>query len=741
MSDRPRHRWIVGPADLASPGGWSSEVPGWSQLPPALLAPINAHRRLRGPYTAAGTLARELHARAGRLAGQAAGQLAADALAAHDVELLTVAPELRLTMAATRETLTSLAVPSERTRFYSRLRTLRIAHGLTECLRDVVAAMTDQPVSLWFDRVDEADPLDREFLGVLVRRLDPALLTLVIATREEPPADGELAAMLAQHAERFDVVAPQAPDRLRPEPVGALLVEQARSYVATECLSTEPELARAYESLPEAERRVLHDWRAEELEALDSQSLRLGAIPFHRELGTDPAGPGAAALEHGLNYCIDHGFYEATVDFGKRGRALIDWSAAYEQWWTFTTKTTTSLAALGRPVEAEELYDEARAFTVNPTIHMQAAYATAMLYTRHHDEDRKDHHKAMAWINQAIAIAHLLPDPKERAFNTVFHKNGRALIEGHLARPEDALRLVAEGLERLDHDLGTGEHLLHRSVLRHNRAQVLSGLGRLDEALADFQSVIEADPNYAEYHFDAASVLRRLGRTEEALAEYDTAIRLSPPFPEVYYNRGDLRAACGDIAGAVADFAYVVEIDPGFVDAYVNLAGLLLQEGEAEQAGPLVAAALERAPEHPHLHSLAGRLAMDSGDLAAARAELDAAIALDETLAEAWATRAAVVFEQDDLTGALADLDRAVALLPDPAMLFNRGTVREALGQWKEAIADFDEALAADPDEPDALLHRAICRGRTGDRAGAAADRERFLLLAPDREEELTATA
>jgi hypothetical protein len=43
---------------------------------------------------------------------------------------------------------------------------------------------------------------------------------------------------------------------------------------------------------------------------------------------------------------------------------------------------------------------------------MQAAYATAMLYTRHHDEGNKDHRKALGWINQAIAFAQTTDDPR-----------------------------------------------------------------------------------------------------------------------------------------------------------------------------------------------------------------------------------------------------------------------------------------------------------------------------------------
>src|SRR5262245_31072070 len=95
---------------------------------PTLLARVNAHRRLRGPYTAAGSLLRELVPEIQRRRP--------DLVARHDVEILTVAPELAGSVTATRDTLTSLAAPDERTRFYPRAHATRVAHGLTELLNE-----------------------------------------------------------------------------------------------------------------------------------------------------------------------------------------------------------------------------------------------------------------------------------------------------------------------------------------------------------------------------------------------------------------------------------------------------------------------------------------------------------------------------------------------------------------------------------------------------------------------------
>ena len=147
------------------------------------MARVDAHRGLRGPYTAAGSLVRALEPDPALLAR-------------HDVEVLTVAPELRGMVTCTRETLTSLAPPDERTRFYPPARTQRIAHGLTELLRDTVAAGPRR--ALVIERADEADPTDVEWIATLLRRIDPARLQIVVCAGE----GGPLVDALRRYADR-----------------------------------------------------------------------------------------------------------------------------------------------------------------------------------------------------------------------------------------------------------------------------------------------------------------------------------------------------------------------------------------------------------------------------------------------------------------------------------------------------------------------------------------------------------
>jgi len=519
----------------------------------------------------------------------------------HDIEILSIAPELRAIVPATRETLTSLAAPGERTRYYSRLRTMRMAHGLTEFLRDHLARIG--PRALVVENVAHADATDAELLSVLLRRMDPGLLLMVVCTAAADLGDGPLSSALDKYAVRQEIASPA----VEPAPAEGTR-GLAEAYADGDCTADDPWMRAAYDALDPSERSRLHDQRAAELESRAEFSLRLGAIPFHREHGTDPAGAGAGALQFAVDHCSLMGFYHATIDLAGRARAIIGWDQPARRYFFVTARMTTAYAMLEQSLEAEKLYDEARLCTTMPVVHMGAAYGTAMLYTRHHDPELLDHVRARALVNQAIAFAAALDDPKERLFQTAFMRNGLALVEVHQGNLREALRLVSEGIAALDRELGPDEHRLHRSVLHYNRGQVYAGLDLLEEAVAEYTVVIALDPNYPEYYFDRGNVLRRLGREDEALADYETAMRLSPPFHEAYYNRGDIRADRGDIEGALADFDYVLELDPAFVDAYVNRAGIRLATGDLEQAHKDAVSGLGLEPDNPYLHAVIGQI-------------------------------------------------------------------------------------------------------------------------------------
>ncbi|MGP3915741.1 tetratricopeptide repeat protein [Nonomuraea sp. 10N515B] len=542
------------------------------------MPPIDGHRRARGPYTVAAALLR-------RLVPQVL-ERSADLVRAHDIEILAAAPELADLVPAGRVTIDAGLADDERILVPAPRRTLRLANGITEFVRDAVSPGRALAVC----NVAEADPTDMELLDVMVRRITPATLAIMLYS------DG-------------------------PEPA--------------------PDIRGA-----------------DELWATVDRSMR-------------------------------EGYLHAVVELGERGMAGTEPGGA--RWWAFAQRTATALGGLGRTAEALAVWDRVRAVSQDPAMHAASAYGTAMLDARHPDPAQRDLARARRWINEAIAISTILPDPAERAFKLGFDRNGLALIELRLGRLGSALSLVESAIE-LARELGE-RHPLHRMVLLANRAQLLAALGHTKEALEDYAAAIAIDPAFPDYYLERGNLLFKLGQHEEALADYERAMRAGPPLPEAHYNRAELRIMRGDTGGALADLGRVIELDPDYLDAYINRAGLLAAVGRDEEAMADVTAGLALVPGNPHLLTVLGQLETTSGRLAEARAALDLAVEGAPTLAAAWGNRGVLRYTAGDLEGAIDDLSRAIEVQPQPDLFLNRAIALRALG--RDADADADERRAS----------------------------------------------
>jgi len=161
----------------------------------------------------------------------------------------------------------------------------------------------------------------------------------------------------------------------------------------------------------------------------------------------------------------------------------------------------------------------------------------------------------------------------------------------------------------------------------------------------------------------------------------------------------------------------------------------------------------QRAPLAPSLPSSGAALDLQATYLADALRELRVSRAPSRALAildrhaadlsggdlahEALLVRVEALLELGRRSDALRILDglplpRAAAA--SLTLVKVRGQLRAGAGRCREAISDFDAALAAaragGPDE-EALYGRALCRGRTGDRSGAREDLETYRRVFP----------
>jgi tetratricopeptide (TPR) repeat protein len=100
-----------------------------------------------------------------------------------------------------------------------------------------------------------------------------------------------------------------------------------------------------------------------------------------------------------------------------------------------------------------------------------------------------------------------------------------------------------------------------------SRGYVHVELGRLDEALSDFQKVKELAPEDFRGHLNTGIVFRELGMFVEAVAELERARSLAANSSDIYYHLALTYEAMGEMASALSVLDRALELDPLNQDA------------------------------------------------------------------------------------------------------------------------------------------------------------------------------
>jgi tetratricopeptide (TPR) repeat protein len=105
-----------------------------------------------------------------------------------------------------------------------------------------------------------------------------------------------------------------------------------------------------------------------------------------------------------------------------------------------------------------------------------------------------------------------------------------------------------------------------------NRGAIKIALGRVDDAMSDYNTGIGIKPDMADAYVDRAGGYIMQRRYDEAMADVNHGIDLGPTLPFVgYYNRAVAEQLTGKITEAYYDYQKTLELEPKFAPAAERL--------------------------------------------------------------------------------------------------------------------------------------------------------------------------
>ena len=217
-----------------------------------------------------------------------------------------------------------------------------------------------------------------------------------------------------------------------------------------------------------------------------------------------------------------------------------------------------------------------------------------------------------------------------------------------------------------------------QAAIWNDRGNVLVALLRYPEAEKSFRRAIELQPDDAKAYVNLGSLLTDLDRTEQAVAICRKAISVASGLAAAHNELGSALRASGAFDEAVTSFRRALELDPESRDAANNLAAAYEETSRLDEARRTCEALLERSPGDPGARLILARCERRDGNIEAALAELNG---IDDSGVRVTLQRD-IAFERSKLHDRLGDAAEAYrAMLTANELAMHASGIDEQLGE------------------------------------------------------------
>ena len=305
------------------------------------------------------------------------------------------------------------------------------------------------------------------------------------------------------------------------------------------------------------------------------------------------------------------------------------------------------------------------------------------------------------------------------------HPLAQALRElGQVDQAREQLALAgSDPLEQPDPLVDALAELVVGSRALLSRGYAAKAAGDLEGAEQLFRQSAAADPEFDLAHHGLAQVLAEQGRLNDSIAANQVAVRINPAFPEAWFDIGVAQLRLEKPEAAEEAFNRVLAIDGDHLEARFRLAGILHGRGETDAAWSALQQVLAIDPTHVQALQSSVLLAQEAGKLEQAQKQLTRALTLPLDAAgrsTMLALKAHLAGARGDSAAAIAGYEEAAAADPQNFdARFNLGVLQSGAGDLTAAERAFAEALALRPEHSQARL--ALARTQMGQGQWSAA--------------------
>lgn len=207
---------------------------------------------------------------------------------------------------------------------------------------------------------------------------------------------------------------------------------------------------------------------------------------------------------------------------------------------------------------------------------------------------------------------------------------GDILSERIKVEPNDvvAIRILSE-IEARSNRPDLAEKSLRRcldlapsfTLARHSLGQLLNGLARHEEAMAQVEELLRRDPDNAAAERLLAATYGGCGEFEKAIAIYERQLAAQPAQPSIWLGYGHILKTVGRSAEAVTAYKRSLEFAPALGIAYWSLANLKtfkFTTADIVEMRRLLLVADLPAGERVNFHYALGKALEDAGETEAA---------------------------------------------------------------------------------------------------------------------------